>query len=123
MKKSRAISDPAFSHFKFLISYLKDVFDPLESSLNLSMESHEPLFKRYVLAIFVTHTNQLFVYSTIPQLSNILHLKLVPYYFFNFRLPNPINPTMPAPSRSIITSSEIGNEFVAKMLKLKASAF
>lgn len=50
-------------------------------------------------------------------------LELVPDYFFTFRLPNAINPTMPAPNKSITTSSEIGSRFIAKMLKLKASAF
>ena len=35
----------------------------------------------------------------------------------------PINPTMPAPNRSIMTSSGIGNRLRVKMLKLKASAF
>jgi hypothetical protein len=48
---------------------------------------------------------------------------LISYYFFDFRLPNPINPTMPATKRRIMTSSGIGIRLIAKMLRVKASAF
>lgn len=62
------------------------------------------------------------VNPVIPGLVNYYHLKLGPYFFFDFRLPNPINPTMPVPKRSMMTSSGIGNPFVVKILKLKAPA-
>jgi len=121
-KKSSAISDPAFSRLKFLISYLRPYLIRLSRLLKLSVESHESLLYRHVSAIFVTHTYQRVAYSAIPGLAKFKHLKLVPYYFFNFRRPNPRNPTMPAPKRSIMTSSGIGTRLIVKMLKLKAFA-
>jgi hypothetical protein len=48
---------------------------------------------------------------------------LISYYLFDFRLLNPINPTMPATKRRIMTSSGIGIRLIAKILRLKASAF
>jgi len=54
--------------FPASISYIlfKALFNSFGPSPKLSEESHESLWYRHVLAIFVTHTSQLIVYSAPP---------------------------------------------------------
>ena len=67
IKKSRAVFDPAFSRLELNIQF-KALLNSLEPSLQLSVESHEFLFCRHVLAIFVTHSYRLIANSVTSDL-------------------------------------------------------